>query len=466
MPSINRVIPITITTLTPTHIGTGTKLAKNFDYYVDGQTTYIIDSDVALEYALQHWEERYPPEAAQQKYQEELAQKEAQLKRRREHNLRKIEEFERSKPRDPAERKKREQGLEKDAEEYQALNTDVRRLRANPPTEEDIRLPDELIANSQLDHLILGDWLPLSSIREQATFNGRRIVRYSLAGIPKNELYEQIKDIHDQIYIPGSSLKGALRSALAWDLFSLVPDGTIAQIPNQRKKTADDQIDAFLFLGRGDANSTVRDVLRTLHISDCLAASNEMAACDTQIYGAKANIPVTIEAIAANVAFNGTMQIERYAFENPQARQRIDFSNWQERLQPTALAATCRRRASALIEGERIFYSALAEANELLRFYDSLQQHLEQLPKQSCLLPIGWGTGWRSKTVDNRLRGTPGREVLFQSIVREYNLKAKGSSSFRPNGTFPVTRKVILQNQRPWRPLGWVQVDFGKERTR
>jgi CRISPR/Cas system CSM-associated protein Csm5 (group 7 of RAMP superfamily) len=32
----NQVVPLTITTLTPLHIGTGSRLAANLDYYVDG----------------------------------------------------------------------------------------------------------------------------------------------------------------------------------------------------------------------------------------------------------------------------------------------------------------------------------------------------------------------------------------------------------------------------------------------
>ena len=48
--------------------------------------------------------------------------------------------------------------------------------------------------------------------------------RYVIRGTPRSnaegaQLQEQIKDAHDRLYLPGSSLKGALRTALGWQMW-------------------------------------------------------------------------------------------------------------------------------------------------------------------------------------------------------------------------------------------------------
>lgn len=155
-----------------------------------------------------------------------------------------------------------------------------------------------------------------------------------------------------------------------------------------------------------------------------------------------------------------TLHIEQYPFTDSTARAVIDFGDWAQRLQPAALAAIARQRAQALIEGELAFFRQRTDAAELSRFYDQLAARLAELDGTTAfLLPLGWGSGWRAKTLDNRLRGEQ-REQTFVAAVKQYNMKLNRfrSQRFQAGDLFPATRKVIMRNRQPWLPLGWVWV--------
>ena len=160
-----------------------------------------------------------------------------------------------------------------------------------------------------------------------------------------------------------------------------------------------------------------------------------------------------------------TLQVERYPFESAEARKKITFDQWQARLAPEALAQTCRARARDLIAGERAYFAAFPDdAAEVSRFYQSLDEQLDALGPRAFLLPVGWGAGWRSKTLDTRLRANP---VAFVKVVQDFELKKKyKSAQYQPGGSFPDTRKLALAGDRPSRPLGWLRVELGEEQGR
>ncbi len=116
---------------------------------------------------------------------------------------------------------------------------------------------------------------PLSTLLHADEY--ARYARYALndptGGAQRvTRIQEHIKDAHGRPYIPGSSLKGAIRTALAWSMLR----GTETQVrsrqlaPNPR--FADDPLEAELFGGNTRArNPRVdpnRDLLRVMHVAD------------------------------------------------------------------------------------------------------------------------------------------------------------------------------------------------------
>ncbi|ABU58069.1 type III-A CRISPR-associated RAMP protein Csm5 [Roseiflexus castenholzii] len=465
----NQVVSLTVTTITPLHIGTGDRLAANLDYYVDGDATLVINADAALELVVETWQQRRVPYEEQlRRFNAELAQEEERIRRADERLRRQIEQFEESPPRRKDEYERQANRFREEAQRLKERKQRLAEHSANPPQPDDTGdlLPPELIAGSTFDQLVDGGLLPRDRLRERATVNGRPLVRYALNGRPASgEVYEQIKDVADRLYLPGSSLKGAIRSALAWDMAHSPAVAALQHAVKGGPKNADDAIEQEVFLGtlrtQRRINNTVRDVLRALRIGDSAPVAVAPDLLAVRIYRSRsAQGLIALEAIPVDVEFRAALQIEQYPFESGVARAVIDFGDWQRRLQPDELAAACRRRAGRLIDGELAYFNRQTDAAELVRFYADLRARLERMDARAFLLPIGWGAGWRSKTLDDRLRQGTDRDNAFAQIVQRHTLKKHKSAGFRPGDAFPETRKVIMRGALPWRPLGWVEARF------
>lgn len=457
----NQVFTLRITVLTPVHIGAGRRLVANLDFYSADDATWVLDSDVALDLALRRWEERQP---TLEERRRQLDEEEERLKRRIELNKQQIREFDERPPRDPQQRQQREQRLRQEAGAIREKQAELARRRAELEAGDGaarLEAPDILLKSSGFADLIKADLLTLDDLRNGVMWEGRPLVRYRLtASTGAEEIYEQIKDAADRPYLPGASLKGAIRSALLWDATG---DMELFDHIGDNRERADDAIERRVFLGkpgRPRMNNTLRDVLRTLHIGDSAPIDVSPMLLEVAIFNSasKKQARLAVEALPPGAELRATMQIERYPFVNREAREALDFGAWGERLAPAALAAACRRRAAALIAGERAFFAKQSGGAEIERFYTELEGRLRGLEPEAFLLPVGWGAGWRSKTLDTRLHVEGQVNARFAEVVRRFELKADKSRSFRPGGLFPQTRKVVMAGGRPWRPLGWVVV--------
>jgi CRISPR-associated protein Csm5 len=87
-------------------------------------------------------------------------------------------------------------------------------------------------------------------------------------------------------------------------------------------------------------------------------------------------------------------------------------------------------------------------AARMERFYDELSNRIKAESDEAVFLNIGWGEGWRTKTVVELF----GDEAV-QEVVSRYGLD-RGSHS-RP---FPKTRKVAWRGSNDFVPLGWLKL--------
>jgi CRISPR-associated protein Csm5 len=87
-------------------------------------------------------------------------------------------------------------------------------------------------------------------------------------------------------------------------------------------------------------------------------------------------------------------------------------------------------------------------AARMERFYDELSNRIKAESDEAVFLNIGWGGGWRTKTVVELF----GDEAV-QEVVSRYGLD-RGSHS-RP---FPKTRKVAWRGSNDFVPLGWLKL--------
>ena len=365
------IFEVTATPLTPLHIGSGTRLLKDYDYAVHGNRTWRIDEDALL--------------AAQ------------------------------------------------DVDDPAMAAT----LARTPPAQ--LLKPADFRADSPY-------------------------VRYSLAGKPRSDeagaqLQEQLKTVRDEAYLPGSSLKGAIRTALArhaWQEQGLKPSQADLE---RNPKFAGRRIEQRL-LGP-DPN---HDLLRALHVADSAPAGKDrLILLNVQVVTRRQlGSPIELEAIQPDTPLELRLKVDQALFNQWARANRLRLGGnpaWLERL-PALIQAHTRQR----VQEELAWYEQRPGAEATAGFYRQLAR--DDLPAQSCLLQVGWGAGWGDKTYGSRFQDDP---ALLEYVISEYKL-ARGR---RQRGDpFPRSRRNVVQvikdksgrlRQQPGVPLGWVLLEM-KER--
>ena len=279
------------------------------------------------------------------------------------------------------------------------------------------------------------------------------------------EVREQIKDAFGSAYLPGSSLKGAMRTALAVMLATRRGeawlDGHLRRLRND-KGWASIELAKDLF-GRVDKDSPSQkknlgkasdanvDVLRALRVSD-LSLAPMNASSPFQVTEVKAikkdgtGVPIFVEAVAPNVTFRGTITIDSRLLREPALAALPAWQDLTEADLTTDLVRHCRDHSKGLITRDEVLTRHLAMTSG-------------RLDASSALLAVGWGTGWTAKTLGHLLKARP----EFQRVGERFKLSAK--APFR-RARFPTTRRLTIVSDEPHQPLGWLRVTITPRRER
>lgn len=352
---------LTLTTITPVHIGSGDELRKGFDFITEGNYTYRLDVDQLIE---------------------------------------------------------------------------VKADQMLPDAQGRYPLPETLITAEDK--------------RSKAFY------RYRLTGKPSStkrdaRLKEALKDVHDRPYIPGSSLKGAIRTALAWAVWDEVkPKQT-----GSKSQAADFE---KLIFGK-DPN---HDLLKALQVSDCLtkkSASKSMRVANVNVVGKGGgkNIPIEMEVIRADQEFKGSLTIDTYLFDHDQASRELSFNSkrdWFEHL--------CRHLNAYSFDRVRrllTWFGNTPGCEAILQDLHMINNALKEgLPENQAVLTLGFGGGWDGMTFGSRIQEDP---VLWGKIVSK--LPGKKINKNKPFD-FPTTRRVMLHPDTKVNEklLGWVVIDLLK----
>jgi len=268
-------------------------------------------------------------------------------------------------------------------------------------------------------------------------------------GHPSAAVYEFIKTI-DRIYIPGTTIKGAIRTAILWwvlknDINSF--NREIERLLNNRRitrKNADDEIEKRVFGGNPN-----KDILKALRVSDTKTMATEdlsikvVRILSTKPYGyGFKGFRIFIEALNPGVSAELEIKTDKFLLSNEIARE-LDFNDKKDLL--VKIPDICNEFARDLIEYEKQFFEEHnrdGRLDPILKFYDNLK-----IQKNQFLLHLAWGVGWHSMTIGRLLEN----ETLFK-LRKRFRLGKKGVR------TFPKTRKIVFENGNPAYPLGWVKV--------
>ncbi len=367
-----KVYDLTLTTLTPLHIGTGRDLLRDYDYEVAGRKTWVINQAALLD----------------------------------------------------------------------AQNVDDPKVAAQ-----------------------LAITPPADLLKDEDFKEGSRFFRYVIHGGPRSEqqgavIQEQFKDVYDRPYLPGSSVKGALRTVIgwhAWKVLKLEPDAD--QLKDNARFAATNY--EHKIFGRDPNN----DSLRALQVGDseardasCLFLMNVRVINPGTSKKAASDIPVELEAIRPDVTFKSALKLDLVLFSEWAKRYglRLSGKDWL-----TDIPRIANAHAKEQIARESKWFKKISNAQAVTSFYETLTK--SAIEGSKFLLRLGWGTGWESKTFGSRLQADAD---FMNYIVPHYRMK-KGKAA--GGEAFPSSRRAALRSARPGQgsggeaigaPLGWLLVEM------
>jgi len=326
--------------------------------------------------------------------------------------------------------------------------------------DEDVLLDQSLLAaqdvgKQEINRLLLGR--PAAELLDESSFANpdSSLFRYVLDGVPskeEGEIGEQVKDVRGRLYLPGSSLKGALRTLLAWGIYHDQDRKPRLDQLEHRRRSAADPLERELF-----GQNPNLDWLRALQVGDSqpLRVEENLALHTVRVFptaqDGSSGLDVDVEAVEPGTVFQTQIAVETYGFESAEAAE----LGWQGKrlwIRRLPLLGKEHARESLLIEAQ--YFRARGGPLGALRFYDELVHRLLDLPTEAFLAQVGWGSGWESKTLGSGLLRQD--DVQFEKLISQYQMTKEESR--QPGDPFPRSRHLALVDGRPALPMGWVEV--------
>lgn len=272
------------------------------------------------------------------------------------------------------------------------------------------------------------------------------------------EVYPFIKDNMHKVYIPGTSIKGSIRNAIAYSLLKgnkdkytnsakkVLLDISRYKVDNRRDKVkkairhiGNKVIDEPLFRGN---KGMLYDIMKQVWVydSDRYEAEEMLEVYDIELLVMRDNDTMNelaaIECINDNRELRGEMSFVVYDKLRDEGLSCIDADT---------IISCCKEFTNAIINFERDY--AMNADSDLVKFYNELEDINDDLKDNESLLRIGWGSGYPSVTVSTLLYEDDIMKII--SVISNISIIKK-----------PVSRKVISKDSIY--PLGWVKFRLDK----
>jgi len=305
--------------------------------------------------------------------------------------------------------------------------------------------------------------LPGELLSDRDYQNGS-LFRYILPGFPRSKKVDAriktcIKDVHDRPYIPGSSIKGAFRTALAWTAFPEVfGEKHLSRADFGRNRFwAAQSLEQKIF-----GNDPNHDLLRALQVSDCFGPQKTdeiLRVVNAQVLTRRSSgTPVELEAIIGDVIFNGSLRVDDTLFTE-MAERVLHFSNrrhWLDELVPRI-----QRHSRARLRNLIAWYEQAENTGGIAKFLGDLCG--ATLNENEAIFQLGWGTGWDGTTLWTHLQKDAN---LFEQLVADYGLHRSTRNAPRriAGEPFPRSKRALMRVKdgvaTPAAPFGWALIEL------
>ncbi|MBN1877860.1 MAG: type III-A CRISPR-associated RAMP protein Csm5 [Anaerolineae bacterium] len=325
--------------------------------------------------------------------------------------------------------------------------------------------------------------------RYQIAFDRVSAYTVTLSGAtPNREVLPFIKSTEFFPYVPGSSLKGAMRTAFLQTVLQnhkfqrLVQADVLVRSKKGQAKYADDDMEQRFF-----GPEPHRDWMRVLQIADTDAInSNALNVVEVQTLSVSGiglrpkSFSIYPEVLLPGRTLRTSVTLNMYLLLDKTVGTVLNVN--RAKVWTSQFVERCNRAAKEMIEGEIAFYQRYHET-QLQHWYQHLAADLQDFSDRECLLWMGWGSGYESQGT-LRFFDTGTQEQLrlnyeLGKIVHQvcgmrvrHARRPKGSMRWycRECGEevddrdvklvapFPKSRKVALTETDHRTPLGWIKL--------
>ncbi|MCW1298695.1 MAG: type III-A CRISPR-associated RAMP protein Csm5 [Candidatus Parvarchaeota archaeon] len=298
---------------------------------------------------------------------------------------------------------------------------------------------------------------------------------YNIDSTYVGEIYQFERDGNGNHYIPGSSIKGAIRTSLLAMLFDSLSDDEKEKLLIEAKEYkkgenwASEPILAAIF-GKDSNYNLMRVIqfydtyftteleLSRLHI---LSLKNESVfgwkkmGKDRQTNkpfplqeNPKYSTSIFVEALPIGALGYTTINFDNFLVNNSVAKEELKFSDSSIRTIMDFIN-TFNSYSQKKLEKEKDFFSNLQspkKLNSVINEIDKLLNKIKNLSKDEFILRISWGSGWKGMTGDYLDAN------WLSNFRRKYQLGKKNFS------IFPKTRRIVFEDDEPKYLTGWAKI--------
>jgi len=299
-------------------------------------------------------------------------------------------------------------------------------------------------------------------------------------------------------YVPGSEVKGAIRTAVLYEL--LQRDAASKQwLINKIKSFGEDRSNKRLIAdlgnksyldwgkrkqkgqltvamgkieeelqkrlvrtkGQGGSDDAQYDLLKFLQVGDSLPfdMATYMQICPVRAINTSKNVKLWQEILVPDIELVLTdLQI---IMRKPADLDKQHFSALQQTYiqedEGAAILAACHKFANDLLIEEKSFFQQ--RSPNIVHLIDKLSEL--NIPK-APLLRLGMGQGYLSVTINLLLKNDPKNHSLYDQILIHATRNISYDQSH--GGPLPKTRRLVQYRGQDW-PLGWVQLQTGSNKV-
>ncbi len=268
-------------------------------------------------------------------------------------------------------------------------------------------------------------------------------------------------------YLPASALKGPLRTGLIFSRWSSATMDRLAsaiendRLPRRAVEAAESSAGAsqVRIIGVADSKPVPASVLK-VYLTRVASLDTRQPANPSLVWkiaGRGSVSPQRVaestalfsEMVAPGSAFTGLWNEHKF-FENPDVAKAL---GWRSSPEPAQFVEAANQYAAAQLTAHARFaeMSGLKAVGEAV---GRLQSELASAQEQplTCLLALGWGTGFLAKSAFPNTGNEAYRRILK-------TLPAI-SKAVRENVPFPKTRRIVFSGANPASIPGWVRLEL------